>query len=71
MSKHPPANSPGTIRPQSDLDRNPGIGQSKGTTAAGMDPDAIEGENTVEGDVENDVDATGAVRRNPQGRTNK
>lgn len=71
MSKHPPANSPGTIRPPSDLDRNPGIGQSKGTTAAGRDPDEIQGENTVEGDVQNDVDVTGAVNGNLQGRTNK
>ena len=37
-----------------DLDRNPGIGQSKGAFATGQDPQEIEGENTVEGDVGND-----------------
>jgi len=32
-----------------DLERNPGIGQSKGSYATGEEPDEIEGENTVEG----------------------
>jgi hypothetical protein len=39
---------------KSDLERNPGIGQSKGSFATGVPPEEIEGENTVEGDVEND-----------------
>lgn len=49
------------VTPPDDLDRNPGIGASKGTTMAGADPDEIEGENTFEGDVENDVRPNGGV----------
>ena len=45
-----------------DLERNPGIGQSKGTFATGEDPESIEGENTVEGDTENNADSAGAVK---------
>ena len=48
-------------RPPSDLERNPGIGSSKGIFGRGTDPIAIEGENTSEGDVLNDVSRTGAV----------
>lgn len=60
MSKHPP---PGRAQPlpADDLKQNPGIGQSRGTTIAGEDPDLIEGENTVEGDVENDVGLGGGI----------
>src|SRR3546814_12799997 len=54
-----------------DLRRNPGIGQSKGTTAAGEKVEEIEGDNTVEGDIENDPDAAGGVDPNRLGRTNK
>lgn len=55
---------------KSDLQRNPGIGKSKGAFATGEDPMEIEGENTVEGDVQNDGRADGSV--NPDlGRTNK
>lgn len=52
-----------------DLKRNPGIGQSAGTSQGG-EPDLISGENTVEGDIENDADAAGAVKLD-RGRTNK
>lgn len=52
-----------------DLKRNPGIGQSKGTTATGIPPSEIEGENTVEGDVENDSTATDGVRERQRQRT--
>ena len=40
-----------------DLDENPGIGQSKGlfARAGSKDAELIAGENTVEGDVENDA----------------
>ena len=40
-----------------DLDENPGIGQSKGlfARAGSDDSELIAGENTVEGDVENDA----------------
>jgi hypothetical protein len=53
-----------------DLDDNPGIGQSKGTFATGEDPDTAEGENTVEGDTENQSGAQGQVSAH-EGRTNK
>ena len=66
-SKHDKGESPFT----DDLERNPGIGQSEGSFAAGEDPQALEGDNTVEGDVENDVDPrTGAVREDQLGHTN-
>jgi hypothetical protein len=52
-----------------DLKRNPGIGQSAGTSQGG-DIDLIEGENTVEGDIDNNADASGAVKKD-MGRTNK
>jgi len=51
-----------------DLRRNPGIGQSFGTSQGG-DVELLEGENTVEGD-DNNADASGAVKLDP-GRTNK
>ena len=58
-------------RPPSDDERNPGIGSSKGTFGRGTDPAAIEGENTSEGDVMNDVGWTGAVPEGRTGRTNR
>jgi len=71
MSKHPSAGTSGDVDPLNDLARDPGIGQSKGTKATGIDPDEIAGENTFEGDVENDMSSTGGVNPNQQGRTNK
>jgi hypothetical protein len=45
-----------------DLERNPGIGQSKGVFAfETADPDLILGENTVEGDRENDAGIGGGI----------
>ena len=40
-----------------DLDENPGIGQSKGlfARAGSKDAELIAGNNTVEGDIENDA----------------
>jgi hypothetical protein len=65
-SKHGKGPSPFT----DDLERNPGIGQSPGTFATGEDPLILEGDNTVEGDVENDPDErTGAVNEDQVGRT--
>jgi hypothetical protein len=57
---------------QDDLDRNPGIGGSEGLFAREKSDDAglIEGDNTVEGDVENDGMPAGGVGTN-LGRTNK
>ncbi len=69
-SKHPKTNERDNPFPK-DLDRNPGIGQSKGAFAAGVSPDLIEGDNTVEGDVENDPNPQGGVDENRLGRTNK
>ena len=52
-----------------DLKRNPGIGQSVGTSQGG-DPELIEGENTVEGDTDNNAGRFGQVKLD-KGRTNK
>lgn len=53
-----------------DLERNPGIGQSKGSFMTGIPPEEIEGENTTEGDVDNDASATDGVRRSERERRN-
>jgi hypothetical protein len=53
-----------------DLRHNPGIGQSKGAFAMGGDLDDAEGDNTLEGDVENGAAAAGAVPEARLGRTN-
>jgi len=52
-----------------DLDRNPGIGQSKGSFMTGASPEEIEGENTVEGDIENNAGRYGQVKTGRE-RTN-
>lgn len=65
-TKHEKGDSPFS----SDLDRNPGIGQSKGSFMSGEDPKSIEGENTVEGDVENDSTANDGVPEEDRERTN-
>lgn len=54
-----------------DRERNPDIGQSKGTYATGENPELIEGENTVEGDIENDSSYGGGADPDQLGRTNK
>lgn len=54
-----------------DLENNPGIGQSKGAYAMGGDLDYAEGDNTVEGDVENETDVAGGVPEGKLGRTNR
>ncbi|MCA1360082.1 hypothetical protein I6F14_00815 [Bradyrhizobium sp. IC3069] len=49
---------------EKDLHDNPLIGGSKGANRAGVSPDDLEdvlGENTIEGDVENDVNAGGGI----------
>ena len=69
-SKHPKTRE-GETPFQNDLDRNPGIGQSAGSFAAGERPSSIEGDNTVEGDVENDPNPQGGVDEGKLGRTNK
>ncbi|MDP8993869.1 MAG: hypothetical protein M3N07_02630 [Pseudomonadota bacterium] len=70
-NKHlPPDEQP--VKREDDLESNPGIGQSKGIFAHEKAEDAslIEGDNTVEGDTENDAGLPGGVSRE-QGRTNK
>ena len=69
-SKHPKTNE-GDSPFRDDLERNPGIGQSKGSFAAGASPNLTEGDNTVEGDVDNDPNPQGGVDENRLGRTNK
>jgi hypothetical protein len=61
----------GVAGPKQDenLKRNPGIGQSSGTSQGG-DADLIEGENTVDGDIDNNAGRFGEVKTDP-GRTNK
>jgi hypothetical protein len=60
-----------------DLERDPGIGASKGATMAGANADDLEdesaeAENTFEGDVENDAGRPGAgVDPKRVGRHNK
>jgi hypothetical protein len=59
--KHPsPDEQPAEL--QDDLDRDPGIGQSKALFARdGEGGDLVEDDNTVEGDVENDGGDAGGV----------
>ena len=49
---------------EKDMRDNPLIGGSKGVTMAGASPEDLEdvlGENTIEGDLENDVNAAGGI----------
>ena len=66
-TKHP-RTSPESSAVDADLRGNPGIGQSRGMT--GSDPELIEADNTVEGDVENETRTDGGVDPNHRGRTN-
>ena len=66
-SKHPKTQTPS----DRDLLRNPGIGESKGTTMAGAAPEEIEADSTVEGDVVSETNAFGGVDPDHRGRTNK
>jgi hypothetical protein len=55
-----------------DLDENPGIGQSKGlfARAGSEDSELLAGENTIEGDVENDA-SLGEGTESDVGRENR
>jgi hypothetical protein len=53
-----------------DLEKDPGIGQSKGSFITGTSPEEIEGENTFEGDVENDTTASDGAPQEEKARTN-
>ncbi|HYZ33867.1 MAG TPA: hypothetical protein VE684_16480 [Crenalkalicoccus sp.] len=78
-SKHPrkPGDRRGGLgsdvpRPQDDLERNPGIGSSKGVfSRTGANPEEIEADSTSEGDVLNDTGAQGGVNPDQRGRTNR
>ncbi len=63
-SKHPKTHRP----TDADLRGNPGIGSSKGTEREG---DPLDGDNTFEGDVMNDVNPQGGIDPDQRGRTNK
>jgi hypothetical protein len=63
-SKHPKTHTPS----DADLKGNPGIGTSPGTEDEGDD---LDGDNTFEGDVMNDVTPQGGVDPDQRGRTNK
>jgi hypothetical protein len=65
-SKHQKGKSP----LKSDLERNPGSGQSKGSFATGIPPEEIEGESTVEGDTDNDSTVTDGVPEREGAHTN-
>ena len=68
-SKHDNSQSEGPFT--SDLEDDPGIGQSNGLFATGADPDTLVAYNTSEGDVENETNAAGGVDEHHLGRTNK
>jgi hypothetical protein len=70
MSSKHPKSKPGD-RPRSDLDVDPGIGTSKGTTISGEDPRDLDGGSTFEGDVMNETTREGGVDPDRTGRTNK
>ena len=62
MTKHSKTTRPSDL----DLHRNPLIGGSKGVTMAQASLDdlaEIEGENTFEGDIENDTNPQGGIER--------
>jgi hypothetical protein len=73
MSKHAQSGHTPTTLPRDDLEDNPGIGTSRGTTMAGEDPHILteDGENTEEGDVGADADSAGAPTPLERHRTNK
>ena len=52
----------------SNVERDPGIGASRGGWKA--DPELRDGENTFEGDVMNDTTPSGGVDPSQRGRTN-
>lgn len=70
---------PKTHRPtDKDLKENPGIGTSKGTIKGTIkggeildDDESLDGDNTFEGDVENDVTQQGGINPDQTGRTSK
>jgi len=70
MSNHPASGHVPDPLPADDLQDDPGIGQSKCTTIAGENPDLVKGENTVQGDVENDTGLGGGIDPDQRPRGN-
>jgi hypothetical protein len=72
-SKHSPSGHTPTTLPRDDLQDDPAIGASRGTTISGEDPHILrqDAENTEAGDVANDADATGAPTPPSRHRTNR
>ena len=68
-SKHPSAGHE-VVGGVDDLERNPGIGQSPGLRNAD-EFDLIEGDNTVEGDTDNDTKPDGSIDPDQLGQTSK
>ncbi len=58
-------------KPENDLKRNPGIGQSSGIDNTRTTFEDEEGDNTVEGDVLNDTRRDGSVDPGQRGRENE
>ncbi|TCU09684.1 hypothetical protein [Rhizobium sullae] len=65
-TKHPKTRKPS----DRDLKEDPGIGRSKGLSEP-TDDEALQGENTIEGDVANDTTPQGGINPRQRGRTNK
>ncbi len=59
MANHPDPDAPAPAGPD-DLERNPGIGQSPGLDRR-VGLEELDGDNTAEGGVENDVEPDGSV----------
>jgi hypothetical protein len=69
-SKHPPPGRDTNRLPADDLACDPGIKRSRGLAGATEEDLAdLEGENTMEGDIENDVGPNGEVNPRHRGRT--
>ena len=65
-SKHPKKEKP----TDKDLKQNPGIGQSAGLQSA-EDADVVKGENTFEGDTDNNTNRSGGIDPRDRQRQNR
>ena len=66
-SKHPKTDTPNDL----DLKVDPGIGRSRGAIKSREPEEALDGENTFEGDIGNDTRKDGSIDPDQRGRTNK
>lgn len=69
-NKHPKPDEKMPVDLPDNLEKDPGIGRSKGRFSMTDEP-PIEGDNTFEGDVMNDSTKQGGVNPSQKGRTNK